>query len=152
MKGAYKLELKDFAYLLVEELVNNKPDRTDVRIFHKNNGLDPNQLNDADVIWKYFVRYNIDTGGVKSATVERQWNSTPQNSVLKNRSKLLEILHDFRKMKPMPKCYDNFTTYCSLQYRCGKCTALYYCSAFAEYKHYGDKISLFHSGSGHPAQ
>lgn len=69
------------------------------------------------MIWQYFVRYNIDTGGVKSATVERQWNSTPQNSVLKNRAKLLGLLHNFRKLSPLPKCFNNFTSYCSLQYR-----------------------------------
>ncbi|MEN6551323.1 MAG: hypothetical protein ABFC34_00390 [Methanobacterium sp.] len=55
---------KDFSRLLIEELVDSNP--PDSRGFISENGFDVSKLNDADEIWKAFVRYNIDAYGMKS--------------------------------------------------------------------------------------
>lgn len=50
---------KEFAKVLVQELVEKAPARTDLRKFHLRNGIDPYNLNDPDEIWKVFVRITL---------------------------------------------------------------------------------------------
>lgn len=106
---------KDFANLLVEKLVASpeKADKADARQFHKRNRIDTLRLSDADEIWKLFVRYNLETGGIRSGIVENHWNKIPDGSILKNRNRLLE---DMGRLE-LQKCYGNFTVSCQMTYK-----------------------------------
>lgn len=102
---------KKFAELLVEKIALPKKD--DVRLFHSRNGLESSRLGEADEIWKLFVRYNLDTGGMKSSVVESQWNQIENESILKSKNKLLEGIAEL-KGKP---CYENFTLLCPMTFK-----------------------------------
>jgi len=102
---------KYFAKLLVDNLALS--DKADARVFHSRNGLDTSRLGEADEIWKLFVRYNLDTGGMKSNAVEQQWNRISNKSILKDRNKLLEGIGRLEK----EKCYENFTRSCPMTFK-----------------------------------
>lgn len=104
---------KEFASILVEEVVDSNP--PDSRSFIGENGIDVSNLDDADEIWKTFVRYNIDAYGMKSGTVWKYWNLTPDEALIKQRIQLLERIKD---LKSLP-CYDNFTFCCPVTYAAG---------------------------------
>lgn len=106
---------KKFARLLVAELVDNDPSVGDVRPFHKRSGIDSSNLNNADEIWKIFVRYNLDTGGMKSCITEDKWNKLSNNSILKNRNKLLDAI-EFLKNRNI-RCYGNFSECCPITFK-----------------------------------
>lgn len=102
---------KDFARVLVEEVVDSNP--PDSRGFISENGIDVSNLDDADEIWKAFVRYNIDAYGMKSGTVWKYWNELPDEALIKQREKLLDKI---KYLKGLP-CYNNFTTNCPVTYK-----------------------------------
>ena len=104
---------KEFATVLVNELVDNNP--VDSRHFLSENGINPDNLDDADEIWKTFVRYNVDGGGIKSDIVYKYWNSLADSSLLFNRKKLI---YEVSKLKDL-KCYKNFSTECPVTFRSG---------------------------------
>ncbi|MDZ4171105.1 MAG: hypothetical protein U1C19_02980, partial [Methanobacteriaceae archaeon] len=81
------MDEKEFAAVLVNELVDNIP--VDSRLFLSENGLNPDNLDDADEIWKTFVRYNVDGGGIKAIIVYKYWVSLPESSLLFNRKELI---------------------------------------------------------------
>lgn len=105
---------KEFTRLLVTEVVDNNP--PDSRGFISENGIDISNLNDADVIWKAFVRYNIDAYGVRSGIVWKYWNLTSDEAILKQRTKLIEKILDLQGLK----CYSNFTFHCPVTYASGE--------------------------------
>lgn len=115
-------DLRLFAALLVEELVHKKPTRADSRRFHRENGLHPNKMDDADEIWRYFVRYNIETLGVKSVVATKYWNLTLPQSILKQRTKLLDSIVRLRNLEEQLglRCCKNYTKSCSMTYRKGE--------------------------------
>lgn len=104
---------KEFAKLIVEEVVDSNP--PDSRGFISENGIDVSNLDDADEIWKTFVRYNIDAYGMKSGTVWKYWNLTPDEALIKQRKKLLSKIKDLNSLP----CYDNFTFNCPVTYTAG---------------------------------
>lgn len=106
---------KEFARVLVQELVEKAPARADLRKFHLRNGIDPNNLNDADEIWRVFVRYNLESLGTQSLTVEKHWIATPKISILKQRTMLCDMIRKFKLNVP-PQCYANFTKNCKMVY------------------------------------
>lgn len=105
---------KDFARLLMEEVVDSNP--PDSRGFISENGIDDSNLDDADEIWKAFVRYNIDAYGVRSGTVWKYWNLTSDEAILKQRTKLIEKIQKLQGLK----CYRNFTFNCPVTYASGE--------------------------------
>ncbi|PKL66728.1 MAG: hypothetical protein CVV28_10030 [Methanobacteriales archaeon HGW-Methanobacteriales-1] len=107
------MDEKEFAAVLVNELVDNIP--VDSRLFLSENGLDPDNLDDADEIWKIFVRYNVDGGGIKSSIVYKYWISLPESSMLFNRK---ELISEVSKLKDL-RCYKNFTTECPVTFKAG---------------------------------
>ena len=102
---------KDFAKLLVDKIALSE--KADARQFHSRNGLDTSRLGEADEIWKLFVRYNLDTGGMKSIIVENLWNRISNETILKSRSKLLEGIARLKR----EKCYGNFTRLCPMTFK-----------------------------------
>lgn len=104
---------KQFANLIVDKLA--LPEKSQARQFHSNNGLATSRLGEADEIWRLFVRYNLDTGGMKSSIVENQWNKIDTDNILKRRDKLVEGLGRLRK----EKCYENFTVFCPMRFKKG---------------------------------
>lgn len=100
------MKSKEFANLIIEEVVDSNP--PDSRGFISENGIDASNLDDADEIWKAFVRYNIDAYGMKSGTIWKYWNLTPDEALIKQRKKLLNKIKD---LKNLP-CYNNFTLHC----------------------------------------
>jgi uncharacterized protein YeeX (DUF496 family) len=108
------MQSKDFARLLISELVDKKPSKSDPRVFHRRNGIDPERLDDADQIWLIFVRYNLDTKGMKSTVVEKRWLQIPKDSLLKNRNRLLEKVVFLKNENAF--CCKNFTTNCPITY------------------------------------
>lgn len=104
-----------FADVLVKELVDSAPERSDLRKFYLRNGFDPNNLNDANEIWKVFVRYNLDSMGTQSLTVEKHWNTVPVDSILKQRTELCDSIRAFKLNGPAP-CYADFTNHCRAAY------------------------------------
>ena len=105
---------KELAKILVEEIVN--PNQPDSRLFINGCGINSSNLSNSDEIWKAFIRYNIDAGGVKSSIVYKYWNNIPDEALLKQREKLIEkteLLKNF-------KCYNNFTNFCPVTYKRGK--------------------------------
>jgi|GEM_PF-1951173 len=107
------MDEKGFANILVEELVDKIP--VDSRHFLSENGIDPDNLDDADEIWKTFVRYNVDGGGIKSNIVYNYWIKLPESSILLNRT---ELINEVSKLKDL-KCYENFSTECPVTYKAG---------------------------------
>ncbi|NIN01787.1 MAG: DUF2400 family protein [candidate division Zixibacteria bacterium] len=101
-----------FAGILVEELVDSDPSKGDAREFHRRNGIDPTNLKHADEIWRVFVRYNLETGGMKSRVVTENWNKLPDASMLKNRMRLLGRIVRLKHSR----CYANFTLNCPVTY------------------------------------
>jgi hypothetical protein len=106
---------QEFAKVLVQELVDKAPSRTDLRKFHLRNGIDSGNLNDADEIWKVFVRYNLESLGTQSLTVEKHWNATPANSILKQRTTLCGMIRKHKQNGPL-QCYNNYTRNCKMLY------------------------------------
>jgi hypothetical protein len=107
------MDEKEFAAVLVNELVDNIP--VDSRLFLSENGLNPDNLDDADEIWKTFVRYNIDGGGIKSSIVYKYWISLPESFLLFNRK---ELISEVSKLKDL-ECYKNFSTECPVTFKAG---------------------------------
>jgi len=70
------MDSKEFAKILVEEVVDSNPPNS--VLFLEENGINTSNLNNADEIWKVFVRYNIDAYGVKSGIVWKYWNQLPE--------------------------------------------------------------------------
>jgi len=112
---------ENFARILINELVEKDKSKGDVRISHKRNGIDSSNLNDADEIWKLFVRYNLDSGGMKSKTVEDNWNTIPNHSILKQRKELVQdILALKQKFISGPlDCYSNLSENCPMTFSNG---------------------------------
>lgn len=100
------MESKDFAKLLVSELVEKELQKN-ARYFHKLNGINSDNLVDADEIWKAFARYNLDTKGVKSTLTQDRWIKTPNSSLLKNRLSLLKAINQIKNQAHL--CSKNFT-------------------------------------------
>lgn len=67
----------------------------------------------ANEIWKFFVRCNVDTLGIKSKIVGDHWEKIPENSMLKQRERLLESLKGLRGLK----CYKNFSYECPVTFK-----------------------------------
>jgi hypothetical protein len=109
-------EMENFARILINELVDKDKSKADVRLFLKRFGIDSSKLNDADEIWKLFVRYNLDTGGMKSRIVEASWNEIPFHSVLKQRTRLLESIAPLKQkfIDGQLQCYSNFSQNCHM--------------------------------------
>lgn len=101
---------KEFAKLLVEELVDNHP--PDSREFIRGSGIDPDNLDDPDEIWKFFVRCNLESLGIKAQIVGDHWNLIPENSMVKQREKLLESIKSLSNLK----CYTNFSL-CPVEFK-----------------------------------
>ena len=101
---------KQFARILVEEIIDKG--ENDPSPFLKRNGINPRNLQDKDEIWKMFVMYNLYTGNIKDATVEKYWNMIPAGSIVKSRQKLLDKIASL-KGKP---CYTNFSTNCPMTF------------------------------------
>lgn len=104
---------KAFARVLVDELVDKIP--VDSRHFLSENDIDPDNLDDADEIWKTFVRYNVDGGGIKSNIVYKHWIKLPDSSILLNRTKLINEVSELKDLK----CYENFSAECPVTYKAG---------------------------------
>lgn len=104
---------KEFAKILVEELVDEHP--PDSREFIRSCGIDPSYLDNPDEIWKFFVRCNLESLGTKSIIVGNHWKEIPENSILKQRLKLLESIRSLENSK----CYNNFSTGCPVEFRAG---------------------------------
>ena len=102
------MDKEEFARILVEEF----DDKGDGHKFLKDNGINPSNLNDADEIWKAFVRFNLETGGTKSNIVHKYWQKISEESIVKNRRKLLDSIENLKGLD----CYKNFTKYCPLTY------------------------------------
>lgn len=119
---------KEFATILVKEIVDNNP--PDSRGFIRENGIDVSNLDDADEIWKTFVRYNIDAYGMKSGTVWKYWNLTPDDALIKQRKNLLNKIED---LKNLP-CYSNFTFHCPVTYASGNFSNLDHCYSIGTIK------------------
>lgn len=102
-----------FAKILVEEVVDRNP--PDSRLFIDGCGIDSTNLDDADEIWKVFVRYNVDAYGVKSSTVYKFWNDTPEGALIKQRNRLVEKTELLNNLE----CYKNFTFHCPVTYKSG---------------------------------
>lgn len=107
------MDEKKFATVLVNELVDNNP--VDSRQFLSLNGINPDNLDDADEIWKTFVRFNVDGGGMKSSTVFKYWNKLDASSILLNREKLIKEVFKLKDLK----CYENFSTECPVTFKSG---------------------------------
>ncbi len=107
------MDSKNFAQLLVEELVDKHP--PDSREFIRGCGIDPDNLDDPDEIWKFFVRCNLESLGIKSIIIGDRWNQIPENNILKQRAKLLDSI----KSLEHTKCYKNFSTECPVEFRAG---------------------------------
>lgn len=120
------MDEKEFANILVEELVEKLP--VDSRHFLSENGIDPDNLDDADEIWKTFVRYNVDGGGIKSSIVYNYWNKLDDSSLLLNREKLI---NEVFKLKDLP-CYENFSTECPVTFKAGSFVNRDKCHAYHE--------------------
>lgn len=104
---------KQFARILVEEVVDSNP--PDSRGFISENRIDVSNLDDADEIWKAFVRYNIDAYGMKSGTVWKYWNEEKDEALMKQRELLLDKIKHLERLP----CYKNFTTLCPVKYKGG---------------------------------
>lgn len=104
---------EEFAEILVEELVNKDP--PDSNKFIRGSGIDPNNLDDADEIWKFFVRCNVDSLGIKSKIVADHWEKVPEDSYLKQRQKLLDSIKPLKGMK----CHENFSYNCPMTFKGG---------------------------------
>ena len=105
------MRTKEFARILVEDIVEageNNPSE-----WLRNNGIATRNLNDKDEIWKLFVRYNINTGGVKDEIVEDHWNRISDNSILKNRQLLLNSILSLEN----DECYSNFSYLCPVRFK-----------------------------------
>jgi len=100
----------DFAQIIVKEIVDKNP--PDSRLFLCGNGIRFNNLDDSDEIWKAFVRYNIDAGGIKSSIVGKYWNLLPDNALIKQRTPLLDKILLLTGLK----CYKDFTHNCPVKY------------------------------------
>lgn len=93
------MDEKEFANILVNELVDNIP--VNSRKFLSKNGLNPDNLDDADEIWMTFVRFNVDVGGMKSSTVMKYWNMLDASSLLLNREKLINEVFKLKSLNVM---------------------------------------------------
>lgn len=105
---------KEFAKLLVDKITLSE--KADARQFHSRNGLDSSRLGESDEIWKLFVRYNLETGGMKSKAVENQWKKIGNESILKSKDKLLEGISALKRKQ----CYENFTYSCPMTFKKSK--------------------------------
>ena len=63
------MNAKQFAKILVEEIIDKGAN--DPSPFLKRNGINPRNLHDKDEIWKMFVMYNLYTGNIKDAIVDK---------------------------------------------------------------------------------
>lgn len=100
----------DFARIIVEEVVDKNP--PDSRLFLCGNGIRFNNLDESDEIWKAFVRYNIDAGGIKSSIVGKYWNLLSERALIKQRTQLLDKILILKGLK----CYKDFTHSCPVKY------------------------------------
>lgn len=107
------MDSKEFASLLVHELVDKSI--PDSRCFLSENGIDFSNLDNNDEIWKAFVRYNIDAGGIKSSIVGKYWNLLPESALIKQRKQLLDKIQPLKNLE----CYKNFTHNCPVKYKAG---------------------------------
>lgn len=103
---------REFAALLVSEVISkcNAPEKT--RAFHQRNGIDTDNLADADQIWILFARYNLETGGMRSTVCDEHWESIPKGGLIRNRLRLMEAV----ECLSAKKCFENFTTRCPVLY------------------------------------
>ncbi|NYB52953.1 MAG: hypothetical protein HVN35_10405 [Methanobacteriaceae archaeon] len=72
-------------------------------------------MDDADEIWKFFVRCNIDSLGIKSKIVGDHWEIIPENSMLKQLERLLKGLKGLKGLN----CYKNFSNECPVTFKSG---------------------------------
>jgi hypothetical protein len=108
------MDSMDFSRIVVEEIIDKNP--PDSRNFLYENGIDFNNLADSDEIWKAFIRYNVDAGGIKSSIVGDKWNQMSDDALLKQRKPLLDAVKHLKDLK----CYFNFTYFCPVTYKGGE--------------------------------
>lgn len=107
------MDSKEFAEILVEELVDNDP--PDSKRWMRASGINPDNLDDADEIWKLFVRFNLESLGMKAQIVWNHYETIPDDSYLKQRQKLLDSIKPLEGLK----CYENFSHECSMIFKGG---------------------------------
>jgi len=103
---------REFAQLLVDTLVNKDPLNVDAGRFHRENGINPNRLDDATEIFKVFMRYNLETGGVRNSLVVDRWNKVKDSSIIKRVDIMVDSIRSIRKCA----AYFNLSTNCPVSY------------------------------------
>lgn len=113
MEQSEEISKIELAKILVEDIVDlNQPDS---RLFINGCGIDSSDLDNSDEIWKAFVRYNIDAGGIKSSIVYKYWNNTTEVALIKQRERLIDNIELLKGWE----CYSNFTYFCPVTYKSG---------------------------------
>ena len=107
------MQKREFAKILVDEVINNRFDLTTIHKLWESCELDRLNLCDKNNIWRWYVNATLHWGGVSDDLVNTHWKRFLNNSILFDLDKLLGSIMQMRNFD----CFDNFTHNCRLKYK-----------------------------------